>query len=129
MKTWLMGCLLPLLVMSGCATRVDPGTLGDAVRRHTDVGLNHVFYMGSRGEDHFLQHQHAWGSRVYRVSARDVIIEPVFPFTRDPEAWRLIAARWWPEPSPGEPLFFSEEAPVQVEDSGRVRMSPVSTGD
>ncbi len=114
---------------SGCVSPVAPDDLGAAVRRHTDVGLNHVFYMGSRGGMHFLLHQHAFGSRVYRVSSEDVVIEPVFDYTRDPEAWRLLTERWWPQQKPGEPLVFREQSPLRGDESGTVRMTPVRDED
>ncbi len=113
-----------VVCVSACVTRVDSDTLGAAVRRHTGVGLNHVYYMGSRGGDHFLMHQHAHGSRVYRVSGGEVIVEPTFGFTRDPEAWRLLAERWWPVQMEGVPLVFRETPPVSGA-SGTVRMTPV----
>ncbi|MCC5843099.1 MAG: hypothetical protein JJU05_02480 [Verrucomicrobia bacterium] len=126
-----MAIIFGAFLISGCATRprATPDELGAAVRRHTDVGLNHVFYMGSRGEDHFLLHQHAWGSRVYRISSHDVVIDPVFAYTRDANAWRLLTERWWPVQSPGEPLVFREQTPLRGGDAGTVRMSPVRNGE
>jgi len=85
--------------------------------------------MGSRGGDHFLLHQHAWGTRVYRISSRDVIIDPVFSYTRDANAWRLLTERWWPEQTEGRPLVFQEQAPLRGGDAGTVRLSPVQDGD
>lgn len=123
----LLVCMFVLL--TACVTRVGPEALGVAVRRHTEVGLNHVFYMGSRGGDHFLLHQHAWGSRVYRVSGEDVVVEPSFPYTRNQEAWRLLAVRWWPVQEPGVPLVFREDKPLRGEASGTVRVLPVSSGE
>jgi hypothetical protein len=124
-----VGMLLLGVLWSSCATRVGPEALGAAVRRHTDIGLNHVYYMGSRGEDHYLLHQFSSGSTVYRVSDREVVIEPRFGYTRDAEAWRLLAARWWPVQVPGEPLVFREEAGGTGGAAGTVRMTPVKAGE
>jgi hypothetical protein len=123
--------LLGVFLILGCATRPrsTPDELGAAVRRHTEVGLNHVFYMGSRGGDHFLLHQYAWGTRVYRISSNDLIIDPIFPYTRDTNAWRLLTERWWPEQTEGHPLVFQEQTPQRGGDVGTVRMSPVQGGD
>lgn len=130
MRTW-FAIVSAWLLISGCATRprTTPEAVGLAVRRHTDVGLNHVFYMGTRRGDHYLLHQHAWGSRVYRLDASEVVIDPVFPYTRDPHAWRLLTERWWPESVEGRPLVFREQASSPGGDLGTVRIRPVQDED
>lgn len=127
MKRWcvISGWMLLGLLWGACATRVGPEALGAAVRRHTEIGLNHVYYMGSRGTEHYLLHQHASGSTVYRVADTEVVIEPRFGYTRDAEAWRLLAARWWPAGVPGEPLVFREGGDAGGGPAGTVRLKPV----
>ena len=86
-----------LLFAGGCATRqVTRSELDAAMTRHVGSTINHMFYMGTRNGEHYLRHQYTDGVRTYRISENELGIDRPFPYTRDPERWKLVAERWWP---------------------------------
>lgn len=95
--TWFLSLAFALFMLAGCATqRVTRAELDAAMSRHVGATINHMFYMGTRNGEHFLRHQYTEGVRTYRIPEHELGIEDPFPFTRDPNRWRLVAERWWP---------------------------------
>ena len=100
----LLLCLL-LATGAGCATMVMPRSELDAVmRRYAGSTINHMYYMGTQRGFHHLRHPAPSGVRIYRVREDELRMAKPMPFTRDPQKWQLVAERWWPLESFGEPL-------------------------
>ncbi len=78
------------LLLNSCAPpRVTPEKLHAHYQAHAMEKLNHMSYMGTKGNDHYFHHfRISMMKKEFRVPKDELLIDNEFPLTDDQEKWR-----------------------------------------